>query len=33
MDGIDLTQDRNRRWALVNVVKLLGAIKCGELLD
>jgi len=29
MDWIELAQDRDRWWALVNV----GSIKCGEFLD
>ena len=34
MDWIDLGQDRDRRWALVNaVMNLQGSIKCGEFLD
>jgi len=31
MGWIDLVQDKNRWWAIVNVV--MGAIKCGEFVD
>jgi len=35
MDWIDLAQDRDRWWALVNVVMNLkvGSMKCGEFLN
>jgi hypothetical protein len=36
IDWIDLTQDMDSWWALVNTVKkkkLTGSIKCGEFLD
>jgi hypothetical protein len=34
MDWIELAQDRDRWWKLVNaVMKLLGSIKRGEFLD
>jgi hypothetical protein len=34
MDWINVAQDRDRWWALVNVVKKLsGSIKCGEFFD
>jgi hypothetical protein len=32
MDWIEMAQDRDRWWALVNVV-LSGSIKCGEFLE
>jgi hypothetical protein len=32
MDSIELAQDRDRWWALVNAV-MMGSIKCGEFLD
>ena len=30
MDWIDVTKDRNKLWALVNI---LGSVKYGEFLD
>jgi phenylalanine-4-hydroxylase len=34
MDWIELAQDRDKWWTLVNaVMNLLGSIKCGEFLD
>jgi hypothetical protein len=34
MDWIDLAQDSERWWALVNaVMNIRGLIKCGEFLD
>jgi hypothetical protein len=34
MDWIQLVQDRDRWWALVNAVTIvLGSINCGEFLD
>jgi hypothetical protein len=34
MDWIDLAENRDRWWALVNVVmNLLGSIKCRVLID
>jgi len=34
MNWIELAQDRDRRWELLNaVMNLRGSIKCGEFLD
>jgi hypothetical protein len=34
IDWIELAQDRDKRWALVNaVMKLSGSLKCREFLD
>jgi hypothetical protein len=34
MDWIELVQDRDRRWAVVNAItNLRGSTKCGEFLD
>jgi len=32
-DWMELAQDRDRWWALVNSDELSGSIKCGEFLD
>ena len=32
-DWMELAQDRDRWWALVNTVMNLGSIKCREFLD
>jgi hypothetical protein len=33
MDWIDLAQDRNTWWALVNAIMNLWSTKCGEFLE